>query len=209
MKSPASERPAQPERLGKRPFIQVVELAADRHAMGELAHPDRIALEPGCDMVGSRLPFERGGKREHHLGDAVEPGEERRDREILGADAVERGEQPAKHMKAAGEEARALERPQVGNVGHDAQERRVALRVGADAAGGRHVEVAADGAAGERRIHPGQRLDKGGEEPFAVLQKVEQRAARRPRPEARQARKQRLGHLKRIGSRLRGLGSHC
>ena len=78
------------------------------------------------------------------------PGRARRardqpvDREILGADAVERRQRAAEHVVAAAKRAGAFERPEIGELLDDADRRAVAPRVAADRARLDRVEIAAD-----------------------------------------------------------------
>ena len=86
--------------------------------------------------------------------------DQRVDRQIVRADAVERRQRAAEHMVARIDGVRALQRPQVGDVGDHDDGRGVAPRVGADRAGILRVDIAAD-LAHLDLLHRG--LQRGGE----------------------------------------------
>jgi hypothetical protein len=115
-------------------------------------------------------------------------GDQAVDREILGPDAVECGEFAAQHMETAGEEARAFERPKVGNFLDHAELARVATRIGADRAGIRRVDIAASAARGEALADRGERSEQRIERGLTPLEQVQHRAPRRTRAKAGQTR---------------------
>ena len=57
------------KRLGQRAFVEIVELAADRQAVGELGEADREMLEPLGEVMGGGLALERRVHRQHDLVD--------------------------------------------------------------------------------------------------------------------------------------------
>ena len=71
-------------------------------------------------------PFERGVHRQHDLVDAAggDAADQPVDGEVLGPHAFERRQPPAEHVVAAGEQPRAVERPQVGDFLDHAQRAR-------------------------------------------------------------------------------------
>ncbi len=105
--------------------------------------------------------------------------------EPLGRDAIERGKRAPEHVIAALEDARALERPKVGNVLDDANDARLALRVTADRARVGGIEIAAIGACLERRRGLGQRIRQRLQQRLALLQKRQRGAACRTRSQSR------------------------
>ena len=109
-------------------------LAADGEAMGQLGNADRKGFEPFGDVMGGGLAFEGGVHGEHDLVDAAlgDAADEAVDAEVLGADPLERRQAPAEHVVTAGEEARAVERPEVGDLLDHAQHLIVAAGVLAD-----------------------------------------------------------------------------
>ena len=162
--------------------------------MGELGDEDSGAGETGGDEMGGGLTLERGVHRQHHLGDrgrAGKPGDEAIDIERFRADAIEGGEHAAQHMVAALEKPAAFQRPEIGDIGNDADEGGIAPDVCADAAGLDRIEIAADGAGRKRRIDPLEGGDQRFQRRFAVLQQVQHDAAGRARAESGQARDKR------------------
>ena len=65
----SSDRTARAQRLGKRPLVEIVELAADRQAVGELGQADREFLQPLGEVMGGGLAFQRRVHRQHDLVD--------------------------------------------------------------------------------------------------------------------------------------------
>ncbi len=113
------------------------------------------------------------------------------DAQLLRADPVQRLERAAEHMVAAGEDAaRALQRPQILELGHDAEQPRVALGVAADGAGLLGVEVAADGAGVDPLRTGGHRLGQGQHQRVAALEHGQRRPLCRALPEPGQPRQQ-------------------
>ena len=103
--------------------------------------------------MGGGLAFERGVHRQHDLVDPArgDARDQLVDAEILGPHAFQRRQPAAEHMVAAGEQPRAVERPQVGDFLDHAQQAVVAARVAADAARVGGVDIAA-GRAGRQRL---------------------------------------------------------
>ena len=103
--------------------------------MGQLGQADREMFEPLGQIMGGRLPLQRRVHRQHHFIDTAlfQPPDQRIDRQILRPHPFQRGQATAQHMEAAGKKARLVERPQIGDILHDAQRTRVAARIGSDA----------------------------------------------------------------------------
>ena len=82
------------------------------------------------------LAFDGGVHRQDHFLDAVlHPLQQRRDVEPFRRDAVQRRQRPAQHMIAAAEHAGPLQRPEIGDILHHAEQMRIAARIAADGAG--------------------------------------------------------------------------
>ena len=113
--------------------------------MRQLAETDGKSFKTLGNIMGGGLTFERGVHGENDLVDA--PGRDAADQavdgEVFRTDAIEGGETSAEDVVAAGEETRAVERPEVGDLFHHAQRLVVAARVGADRAGVGRVDIAA------------------------------------------------------------------
>ena len=87
-------------------------------------------------------------------------------------------------MESAGKQPRPVKRPEVGDILDDAQQARIAARVGAQAARVRRVDIAAgragDEAVGDDLERRQQRLERR----LAALDEMEHRAPRRARSKA-------------------------
>jgi len=140
------------------------------------------------DVVRGGLAIHRGIQREDDLLHRRVMGarNERVDGQVLRTDAVERRQRAAQHVIPRMEHFGTLERPEIGDVRHHHNHRRIAPRIGAHRAWVLGVDVAAGAAhldlfdrglqgRGERRH---QRL--------ALLDEMQRRAARRARTEPRQ-----------------------
>ena len=199
----AGPRPPRAQRLGERAFVEIVELAADRQAVGELGEADREALEPLGEIMGGGLALERRVHREHDLVDAAggDSGDQPVDAEILGPDALQRRKPAAEHVEAAREQPRAVERPEVRDLLDHAEQARVAARVGADAAGIDGVDIAAGRADREVLADLLQRAQQRHQRGLALLHQMQHGAPGRARAEPGEPRQ-------RLGQRLDFGGSH-
>src|ERR1700730_4780110 len=101
-------RRASPQGRGERTLVEIVELAADRHAMGEPRHLYAEGRQGVGDVMGRRLTVDRGVERQHHFLDLAfgHAGDEALDAELLRADAIDRRERAAAHMVAGPQGAR-------------------------------------------------------------------------------------------------------
>ena len=176
--------------LGERAFVEIVELAADRQAVGELGEADREALEPLGEIMGGGLALERRVHRQHDLVDAAggDPGDQPVDAEILGPDAFERREAAAEDVEAAREQARAIERPEVRHLLDHAEQARVAARIGADARRDRSVSTLPQVAQTERFSFTCSSARSSGASAvsrFFIRCSTARRAERGPRPGSR------------------------
>src|SRR5580704_12764700 len=85
-------RPAA-DRRGERAFVEIIELAADRHAVGEPRHLDVGVVQQVGDVVGGALAVHGGVERQNNFlhRRIVGAPDQRLDGEVLRPDAVERG----------------------------------------------------------------------------------------------------------------------
>ncbi len=169
--------------------------------MGKLRDPEREAFQPFGDVVGRGLALQRGVHRQHHF---VHPAllhacQQLADGEVFGPHAVERREPAAQHMILAGEEPGAVERPEIGDFFHHADGFRIAPGIGADTAGIRRVDIAANRAFDQRLAHRRQRIEQLHQRRLAPLHQPQHRAPRRAGAKAgkpRQSAHQRLDLLR-------------
>jgi hypothetical protein len=130
--------------------------------------------------------------RQDHLGDLASrtATHQRIDVEILRPDAIERRQRAAQHMIARPDRAGPLQRPKIRDVLDHDDRLLVARDIGADRAGIRRIDVAADGAGedplGRDRHRAGQRHQKL----VLLLDQRQRRAPGRTRPKPRQPRQQ-------------------
>jgi hypothetical protein len=117
-----------------------------------------------------------------------DPVEQAGDGQVFGPHAFERGEPPAQHVIAPGEQPRAVERPEVGHVLDHAQRSRIAARIGADAARIGGIDIAAGPAFDQPLAHRFERLEQLHQRGLAPLDQPQHRAPRRARAKPRQAR---------------------
>ena len=160
--------------------------------MGQRRHSHPGIGQPVGDIVAGRLPLHRCVGRQDDLADCRigSAADQRRDAQLVRADAVERREGAAKNVIAAPEGAGALHRPQITDLFDDAQERRVAARVGADAAGVGGIDIAAGAAGNDLGDRFGHRAGQRRHRPVLVLDHIEGGPAGAARAEARQFRQQ-------------------
>src|SRR5882724_1723309 len=130
------QRAAGLERGGQRAVVEIVELAADRHAMGQPGDRGGAAGQPVDQVMRGGLAIDRraGGEDDlahRRIGGAAQQAF---DVELVGADAVERRERAAEDVIAAAIGAGALQRPEVADLLDDADQAAVAPWVGADRA---------------------------------------------------------------------------
>ena len=189
---PPLERRALPHRRGERAVVEIVELAADRHAMGETRHLDRVGAEQLGDVMRGGLAVDRGIDGEHDLLDAAlgDPRHQARQIEVVRPDAVERRQRAAEHVIAPARRVGALQRPEIADQFDDDQDRAVAPLVGADRAGVARVDVAAHRADDDLLVGDAHRLGERPEQRFALADQMQRGAPRRARAQARQAREQ-------------------
>jgi hypothetical protein len=101
----------------------------------------------------------------------------------LRRDAVERRKRAAEHVIAPLEDARAFQRPQVGDVFDHTDPAGVAPWIAAHRARVGRIEIAALAAGTDRRRRAGHGSGQRLEQAFAFFQQHQRSAARRTRPE--------------------------
>src|SRR6266851_6126943 len=67
--APGLKRRPAADRRGQRAFIEIIELAADRHAVGEPRHLDLGAVQEVGDVMGGALAVHGGVERQNDLLD--------------------------------------------------------------------------------------------------------------------------------------------
>src|SRR4029078_392040 len=76
---------------GQRAFVQVVERAAHRHALGNPADNQAVALQLLGEVMRGRLALDRGVEREQHLSHGrYSPLDQLADVELLRSDPIQR-----------------------------------------------------------------------------------------------------------------------
>ena len=175
------------ERGGQRAFVEIIELAADRHALGEARQ-----LDAGCRRGGRRCNARWSGLRPWRSSPGSPPGrvssagDQALDAQLLGADPVERRERAAQHVIAAAEGAGRSSAQRSATSSTTQIDAVVAPRIAADRAGIDGIEIAADRARADRLGRPRQRRGQRLHQDFAPLDQMQRRAPRRARPEPRQ-----------------------
>src|SRR5262249_55821265 len=127
-----SQRSSRLQCGGQSAVVEGVELAAHRHTLSQPRELDPVAGDALGDVVRGGLALDRGIERQDKLLAGLQPPDEAVDVEVLGADAVERGERAAEHVITAAERSGAFQCPEVGEVFDDADRRLVPLRVATD-----------------------------------------------------------------------------
>jgi hypothetical protein len=158
--------------------------------MREPRHLDGIVGQEIDDVVRGCLALDRGVHCQDHfahatLGDAPDQA---RQIEIGRTNAVERRKGAPKHMVARPGGARPLQSPKIADGLHDDERRRVAPLIRTDRAGIARVDIAADRTGQDALLRDAQRLGERRKQRLALTDEVERDAARRTRPQSRQAR---------------------
>src|SRR5581483_10580118 len=181
--APARERPAE------RHLVGVLEVAAGGKAAREACDADAVA-QPAGEIRRGRLAGRVRVRREDDLDDAValDAVQELVDPQILGLDAVERGERAAEDVVEAAVLRGPLERDEVDGLLDDADRRAVAARVEADRAELLLGEVAALAAEADALLHLADRRRERERLLLRHLEDVEGEPLRRPAADPRQAR---------------------
>ncbi len=122
------------ERVRDRRQVDVLQLAAHRHAARQPRHLDAARGQRLHDQLrgGLALGCEAGGDDHFLQRGVVDALEQRRDADVAHAHAVERTQAPHQHEVQPAKAAGALERRLVGRCLHHGQQPRVAPRVEAD-----------------------------------------------------------------------------
>ena len=158
MRASTDRLPAR-ERVGERAAVDVLELAADRHAVRDARRAQAERRRDLGQEMRRGLALDRGIGREDHFPDLAfaEQPLERVDADLVGADAVERRQVAHQHEVAAAVARRLLDRHDVGRRLDHAEQRAVAARRGADRAEFALGEHAAAPAVPERARSPRRR----------------------------------------------------
>ena len=144
---------------------------------GELVH----------EIVGGGLALDGRIDRDHQLLDPAPADalDELADRQILGADALERRQDAAENMIGRIQRLGAFERPEIGDVLHHHDHGLVPRGIAADGAGIARIDIAADRTLADLL----QRIGHGGgqrtQDLFALLHELQGGAARRAGTETR------------------------
>ena len=115
---------------------------------------------------------------------------QRVDGQVLRTDAVERRQRRAEHVIETVGGVRALQRPEIGDVGDHDDDRGIAPRVGADGAGILRVDIAAGVADLDLVDRHLQRAGQRRHQRLALFDQMQRRAPRRTRSKPRQPRQQ-------------------
>src|SRR5207248_4014015 len=135
------------KRARERDLVGILQGAAHRNSLRNPRDAHAQRLDEPRQVERRRLSFDgRIGGHDHFLHLAVQPRDQFFEFELIGPDAVERGERAVQHVVPAAELARALHREQIGDRLDHADDPGVALRVGADRARILRGQIAADGA---------------------------------------------------------------
>ena len=142
-------RPAA-QRRRQRAFVEIIQFAADRHAVGEAGAFDAEMGKKVGDVMRRRLAVDRGVDGEDHLPDAAfrDAPDQFRNVEVVRPDAVERRQRASEHVVLGGKDPGALQRPEIADRLHHHDFFRIAARIGANGAGVAGVDIAA-GRAGD------------------------------------------------------------
>src|SRR6185437_8398206 len=174
---------------GERALVEIIELAPDRHAMGEARDGDVCASELVHQVMCGGLALDRRVQREQHLFDLriARPLDQLGDAQILGAYAVERRQRAAEHVIKPVEHAGALERPEVSHLLHHTDERAVARRIAAERARALRVDVAANLASEDGVARLGKRRCEGDKQLLLLLDERKRSAPCRTGTKPRQS----------------------
>ena len=126
------------EGLDDRRLVRVVQVAADRHPVGDACDLGSQWLQAVGDIHGGRIALDRGvrGKDDllHGWVTVGHPLFQVLEVQLVHAHAIERRDDALQDVVDALELAGLLHRDQVARLGHDAQAGVVPARVGADVA---------------------------------------------------------------------------
>ena len=160
--------------------------------MGEPRHLHIGLAKQVGDVMRRGLAIDRGVQRQDDFRHPriVRARHQCIDRQILRTDAIERRQGRAEHVIESIGGGGAFQRPEIGDIGDDNDDRGVAAGIGADCAGTLGIDVAA----GLADLDPVDRnLQRGSErrhQRIALLDQMQRRAPRRTRTEPRQPRQQ-------------------
>ena len=164
----ALQLPSRLDGAAQRDLVGVLELAAHRQAARQTRDLDVERLDEAREIGGRGLALDVGVGGDEDLGDvlAAEASHELADVQLVGTLALHGVDHAAQHVVDALEGARTLDGAHVAGLGHHADARGVAARVGADGAHLARGVVEAMRAEVHRALHVhegvGQTLDAGG-----------------------------------------------
>lgn len=159
--SPAVD-PAVRERTVEGYLVGLLDTPAGRKPLGDPGHMDTGGSQQLGQIVGGRLPFDIGTKREDHFGGTLFPDalHQLRNAKFFGTDAVERRELATQSVVTPPEDPGTFERQDIGCGFHDAE---FAPRAGLIPAKGTFLGLGKESAeaAGPKRLAcPADRSDK-------------------------------------------------
>src|SRR5450432_1013591 len=130
------ELPPPLKRTAERHFVGVFKIPTDRQPTRKSGHPQSHRLDQPRQVGGGGFAFKVRVGREDQLGDRPisEPSHELTHPQVVGADALDRADRPAKHVVAATKLPGLLDRDDVLRLLDHANHAQVAPRVTADAA---------------------------------------------------------------------------
>src|SRR5262245_19109345 len=123
--------------LGERHLVRVLQVTTDGQAAGDARHADAQRPEQLGQIERGGLALHVGIGGQDDLGDAarLQPRQQLADLDVVGTDAIQRGEGSEEHVVTAAVFTGALHGQEVVGLLHHAEHAVVAPGVGADAAG--------------------------------------------------------------------------
>src|SRR5438093_1750088 len=151
-------RPPVREGLRERHLVGVFQVAADGQPACDATHTDAHRPQQLQQVLRGRVALDFWIRRQNDLpnGTIPDPCYQGRDLQIIGADALDRGQRAVEHVVEATVSACPLERKHVKRLLHDADQPAIAPRILANAAGVRGRDVEARGAEDHAPLHLGE-----------------------------------------------------
>src|SRR5687767_15352840 len=183
-----SEVLSRAERVRERRAVDELELAAERHAVGEPRRADAGLARELADVLRGRLALDGRIRRDDELADLAfrEARREQVEPELLRSEAVERRQAPEQDEIAPPESRRVLERGLVDRRLDHAEARGIARGAAADRADGLFAEGAAARAVADPLDRVAQLVGEPACAGTVTLEHVERHALRRLRADAGQ-----------------------